>query len=118
MKCMGSRITRNDTNKVIDGIKYADPQLLIKFGLLYEINRTILHPLGLALGVQSPNSRPEANMTEIKLWDCREDKEGVIFQKKTFNEGRKKLREYYKVVGKLALREREKRLGYIYQEKG
>lgn len=48
------------------------PEHFIEDGYLHEVNRLVLHPLGLALEVN-----PEDGA--LAVWDCREDPEGVYY---------------------------------------
>lgn len=52
-------------------IKYLDLQEFIDEGYLHEVNRLVLHPLGLALSIG-------AGQAHVAVWDCRDDPEGVI----------------------------------------
>ena len=56
-------------------IKYLDPKLLVSEGYLQEANRQFFHPLGMALEVN-----PQTG--EIKVWDYRDDPEGINFAEK------------------------------------
>lgn len=47
-----------------------------RLGYLQEVNRQILHPLGLALEVSIEDSGEEKLSG---IWDCRDEDEGVIF---------------------------------------
>jgi hypothetical protein len=47
-----------------------------RLGYLQEINRRLLHPLGLALEVTIADDGTE---TISGVWDCRDDPEGVYF---------------------------------------
>ncbi len=100
-------------------------------GLLFEINKTILHPLGLALEV-FVNSDNGFSLTwqenELEkscylgrealgnLWDYRDDPEGILFGKDTFVEGKKKYEEFMQKFGNKKLKERKDALGFIVQE--
>ena len=58
--------------------KYMDLNEFVDTGILHEINRLFLHPLGLAMPIS------EDKKGEIKIpgiWDCRNDPEGIIFSK-------------------------------------
>jgi hypothetical protein len=66
---------------------------LVDSGLLFEINRRILHPLGLALCVTTseeeiPNEGPSSTFS---ILDAREDPEGWCFEDDTYLEGKAKL---------------------------
>jgi len=103
-------------------VKYMpDPaSYLVDTGLLFEINRRILHPYGLAMAVSFPDGLQEHDKTAtsapILLWDNRDDPEGVYFAPETFKEGAAKLSitvETFKNVGKFETR--RKALGYVIQ---
>ena len=49
----------------------------VELGVLQELNRKFLHPLGLALAVQVDKENGTATLDGI--WDAREDPEGWIF---------------------------------------
>ena len=48
-----------------------------KLGLLQELNRRFLHPMGLALEVVVNHNLGEESFGEV--WDCSDDPEGVAF---------------------------------------
>jgi len=95
-------------------VKYVtDPAtLLLDAGFLFEINRRILHPHGLALAITVP-TEPSETLT-IHLWDCREDLEGVDFSDESFKEGSDK---YAATLDKAQSRFRARKecLGYVIQ---
>lgn len=82
-------------------------------GLLFEINRTLLHPLGLALGVQVDDETDEAYAIDIRRSD---DVEGIIFSEEQMHEGLVKL-NMFRAKGENLERylQRRKALGYIVQ---
>lgn len=53
-----------------------DPQALIATGVLAEINRRMLHPLGMALEV---NQDEDTGEVILRVWDDRGDPEGTIY---------------------------------------
>lgn len=59
-------------------IKYMDLQEFIDEGYLHEVNRLVLHPLGLALQLTTGSSH-------VAVWDCRDDPEGVLFDESTLS---------------------------------
>ena len=83
-------------------------------GLIFEINRKILHPLGMALEITINDDGSE---DFGDLWDCRNDPEGIIYAKDCFESGIKKFNTYMEEHGNKALKSRMKKLGYIMQEK-
>ncbi len=57
-------------------IKYLSVKEFRELGFLQEVNRQILHPLGLALVVVRDAG---GNERFGKVWDCRDDREGITF---------------------------------------
>ena len=91
-------------------------EYLLSTGLLFEINRKILHPLGLALEVMVENEDSEAPSVVLgDLRDYSHDPEGVIFGDLTFSEGIQKLKQYMEEVGGKRLETRRNILGYVVQ---
>lgn len=82
-------------------------------GLIFEINRKILHPLGLALEIIINDDGTEEFGD---LWDCRDDPEGVIYNKWCFESGLKKFKAYMKEQGNKLLKSRIETLGYLVQK--
>lgn len=93
--------------------KRLSPKFLLESGLLFQINRTLLHPLGLALEVIVDEKTGEVKFGEI--WDCRDEFAGLLFSKETLREGYKKYKEYLRREGEQKIKERETQLGYIIQ---
>ncbi len=50
----------------------------VELGFLQELNRQFLHPAGMALSVQVDD---EGTYTFGRVWDCRDDPEGLIYVK-------------------------------------
>jgi hypothetical protein len=88
-------------------------KFLLDSGLLFEINRTSLHPLGLALEVVVDGD----NVTIGDLWDYRHDIEGMLYDPGTFASGRAKHLGMMAAWGYDAHQKRKAALGYIVQEK-
>ena len=57
-------------------IKYMDAKEFREKGYLQELNRTFLHPLGLALEVKQETDGTE---TIGGIWDYRDDPDGIIY---------------------------------------
>jgi len=57
-------------------IKYMDAKEFLDGGLLFAVNREVLHPLGLALEVVIEDDG-ETHLGGI--WDYRDDPEGILF---------------------------------------
>jgi hypothetical protein len=96
-------------------------------GYLHEINRLVLHPLGLALEVMleecpfcGHESREDCGMCDEHglverlgtVWDCREDPEGIRYGEDTLSSAKAQA-----VYDEMAARrgERVARLGYMTQ---
>lgn len=62
-------------------IKRMDIKEFREMGLLAELNREFLHPLGLALEVAIEDDGTERLGG---IWDCRDDPEGVLYSKDHF----------------------------------
>lgn len=98
-----------------DELKFIeDPtSFLIDSGLLFEVNRRLFHPLGLALAInKNPKDKEQA---EVYLWDCRDDKEGLVFSEETFKDGKDKFSAYLAKEGGSFINGRYEALGYIEQ---
>jgi hypothetical protein len=117
-------------------VKYInDPsQFLIDSGLLYEINRKVMHPLGMAIAVTLPDEIPTAIPTSlmgalaasapvdephglIQIWDNRDDLEGIYFVPEAVDAGEIKLAKTISAA-KPRLETRRKALGYVIQGYG
>jgi hypothetical protein len=93
----------------MDDIKYLDPQEFLDGGYLHEVNRLVLHPLGLALAF-SPSTHAAA--ATVRVWDDREDPEGIYLGKDLLSR-----RKAIKVCDELLARRdaRLAKLGWIIQ---
>lgn len=79
-------------------------------GLLAELNRAFLHPLGLALEVVIDDETGEEKLGGI--WDYRDDPEGMLYDKDHFpTEKVKKAQKFIKQKHEL----RMQKLGFIFQ---
>ena len=92
-------------------------RLLRESGLLVDINRRILHPLGLALSItatQNDDGSVEYG-DEFGLQDCRNDPEGMVYDRGSIRKAEEKLAEY----GVEAIHQaRLRALGYVVQPVG
>lgn len=87
--------------------------LLEASGMLFEINRRILHPLGFALEVEVDD---DGNVVRLGgLWDYRDDREGMLFSNEFLIEGCEKIDRFMNAFGADKIAEREESLGYIVQ---
>lgn len=93
-------------------MKYVDPQEFRDLGLVAEINRLVLHPLGLALEVIVDDAGKAVGFGRVQDW--RDDPEGVYFDDE-------QMAELAPSLGALGLerirrnRARVDRLGYFVQ---
>ncbi len=79
-------------------------------GLLFEMNRVVLHPLGLALAIWENDDGAIAGFAGLA--DNSDDPEGMIFSDETLRSGLERLRSY----GVREVRaERERRIGFVVQ---
>ncbi|MNQ93977.1 hypothetical protein D3C85_1094680 [compost metagenome] len=92
---------------------------LIDSGLLFKINREILHPLGMALSIDTGEEHEDQVM--IKLWDCRDESEGVLYgveKQDIVALGEAKLEKFMQEFGNAKHDERMKTCGFVIQPKG
>lgn len=87
---------------------------LLDMGLIFEINRRILHPLGMALSIEIEEDADDEGKFG-GVWDSRDDPEGFEFGDEIFVEGLKKYEEYMKSEGDQKLAARVAALGYVIQ---
>lgn len=87
---------------------------LVDDGLLFEINRRVLHPLGLALAMQWDSEDTSGEPDRVVL--LRDpDPEGTVFEAKTFEEGMAKFRAFVDREGGHKMAGREAMLGFVEQ---
>jgi len=86
---------------------------LVEKGLLFEINRKVLHPLGLALAADVDyNNRTKIKLTH--LYDAESD-DGFLYDDETYKENKAIFDLYMKDEGQDKLDKRKKALGFIVQ---
>lgn len=95
-------------------IKYMDIKEFMDSGMLFEINRQILHPLGMALEATGKDGE-DGEWRLSGVWDYRDDPEGILFDQETLQNGKEKLQRYMEKEGNAKLDEREQALGFIIQ---
>ncbi|WP_145052768.1 hypothetical protein [Paenibacillus xylanexedens] len=104
-----------DSGRISNGAEF-----LVKSGLLFEINRRILHPLGLAMSLtqmQYKDGRVEYEFNPYLL-DRRHDAAGPIFSDELLAIGEETLLEFMENFGVGKMAERQKELGYVVQRSG
>jgi hypothetical protein len=94
-------------------MKYITPKELVQWGLLFEINRSVLHPFGLALAVELTEDGEMIFSNDI--WDCREITEGLAYEKETYLAGNKKFMDFLEEQGYELLSKRVQALNYLEQ---
>lgn len=57
-------------------MKQLDPKAAINLGVLQEVNRLVLHPVGLALAVRTDDI---TGISSYFIWDAQDDPEGIYF---------------------------------------
>jgi len=87
-------------------------EFLYNSGLLFEINRLLLHPIGLALQVELDDNGKVRPLRNIQ--DFRDEPEGLIFPEEAVIAGQEKLATFMQTVKK-PLTIREKMLGFVVQ---
>lgn len=88
-----------------------DAAYLLDSGILFEINRSLLHQIGMALTVK----KDENGKLVFNIKDCRETPEQLTFDKETYERGHNKLRAYMREYGYSQLDRRSKLLGWSSQ---
>ena len=89
-----------------------DPKILFDHGILFELNRQILHPLGFSLVFKERKSSEESNTLVLLRTH---DEEGVLFPEKSFMEGAAKFSIFMKNIGEKALQKRMSKIGFLRQ---
>lgn len=97
----------------MSNIKYLEnpAQFLLDNGLLFEINRTVLHPHGLALAVTTDE---DTTAIVTSIWDYQDEEGGMAFSPDTFKEGQEKYSKFLE-ERKEKLEKRKEILGYVLQ---
>lgn len=97
-------------------LKPTDPETLVQDGLIFEINRSVLHPLGYALAVQWDEKTNKVVKIFLMKTDD-DDEEGVLFQSDNFIDGAAKFSAFMSRIGNEKLRNRIAKVGFIRQTK-
>ena len=94
--------------------KKADFQFLVDSGLLFEINRQILNPFGLALVLKK---LPDGTITLAEcLKDFRSEPEKILLDPASFENGKRKLKEFLEEYGYGQIERRRSLLGFGTQD--
>ncbi len=78
---------------------------LIGKGLLFEMNRQVLHPLGLELRLEAV---PGGTETSIQLWDNRDNPGLLVFSPEQYQQGRSAYEAYISERGRQNIQKRRK----------
>lgn len=95
-------------------------EFLLRSGLLFEINRRFLHPLGMALCAIKEtyqDGRVEYSFAPY-LFDGRLDEEGITYNQEALEGGELTLLEFMESFGMGKMVERQRKLGYVVQRSG
>jgi hypothetical protein len=84
-------------------------------GLLFEINRTVLHPLGLALAMVWDGDDTSVEPDRVELLQT-DDKDGIVFASDAFLDGERKLAEFMAREGDDVHRTRRAVLRFLVQD--
>lgn len=104
-----------DTESKVESIKNF-PRFLLDNGLIFEINRRVLHPLGLAMVVDiDKNNRRQLAITAVLKT---EDMDGFIYEEESFSLGVEKLQKFLKKIdADDRIAQRKEKYGFIEQDK-
>lgn len=88
-------------------------EFLYESGLFFEINRRILHPLGLSLELKEVNGELRINKLMLDLRDC---PAGITYSEAELKENEKRIIDFMNSFGIEKMQERQNLLGYIVQK--
>lgn len=100
-----------ESKKITDSARF-----LLDNGLLFEINRTILHPFGLALEIGVEEKDGKVRVFFGKIWDERKDPEGILYTDDSYKIGHDKFKKFMAEFGEGKLKLRKETTGFIVQE--
>lgn len=86
-------------------------QFMLDNGILFEMNRQVLHPLGLELNLRLDD---EGQLVGIDLADNRSSPSPIYFSPEAFEEGREKFERYMGESGRRNMQKR-RQLGMVIQ---
>ena len=91
------------------------PKYLLENGLVYEMNRKVLHPIGLALIVDV--DRKNRKHLAITALVQTEDQEGFVYDSDGFAIGKEKYENFLKKEGQDRLDARKEKYGFVEQDR-
>jgi hypothetical protein len=86
---------------------------LVDDGLIFEINRQVLHPMGLALAVVKDPSNQASPETVVLVES--DDEEGILFDEAGFTSGAAKFAAFFRKVGENRVARRIRAVGFARQ---
>jgi len=86
---------------------------LVDDGILFEMNRQVLHPMGLSMAVMVDPSNQAAPETVILLET--DDDEGVLFNEEDFTSGAARFHSFFKKTGEDRVARRIRAIGFTRQ---
>ena len=89
-------------------------RFLLDNGLIFEINRKVLHPIGLAFIIDMDEDNEKKAVLSLIAVD---DEDGILFGEESLDEGYKKYNKFLRDGGQERLNCRQKTNGFIVQEK-
>jgi len=90
------------------------PRYLIDKGLIFQINKEVLHKFGLALVVDiDPNNKKQLAITALLET---EDPEGFLYETDAYNVGQQNYERFLKKEGQEKLDARKEKYGFLVQE--
>lgn len=98
-----------ETDKEELDVKYVEnpARRLKENGLLFELNRKILHPFGMAI--------TESESGSIELIECKNDNEGIVYDEEVYISASKAFSDFFRREGEALLKSRKEKLGYVVQ---
>lgn len=87
---------------------------LLDEGLLFEINRQVLHPFGLALAMEWDDKEAGGEPDRVVLLRT-DDRDGMTFTTDALLEGEEKLHAFLEKEGNSRLAGRRMLLGFVHQ---
>lgn len=88
---------------------------LLDDGLLFEINRRVLHPFGMALTLCLEDDHPDGEPVSVKLMSTG-DPDGIVFTPGTFTEGESRFEAFMEREGLGRMAARRGILRFVEQE--
>jgi len=91
------------------------PKFLVDNGLIFEINRKVLHPLGMAMVVDvDRNNKRQLAITALLET---EDQEGFVYDEEGYDVGKSKFQQFLDKGGQERLDYRLAKYGFVEQDK-